>query len=166
MFIKKIILHVCLLSVIGANCAQNEAQIKELKERRFKLELELSDLGKMITEKDELLQSIHPSMIDLIVKKIRDNNIDKDQVRELVEKNDAENLKFITALEEVFLSKKNIQQFLLKELFDEEAPFKSLKFYLIRFVLERDLLKMLVERYGDLQQNLFEIDQKLIDLKQ
>lgn len=167
MMYKKVLLGVFLVpfAVMGHG-GDVEAQMKELKDYRFKKELELSDLGKMISEKDEFLRSLKSLMINFIVGEMHENNLNEHEREAFGLRIDESSKAFQEALTKAFIAKKNIKQFFVEELLNEkESGFETLKFLQVRHVSEQNLLKTLVERYGDCQQELFEVDYQLDELQ-
>ena len=71
-------------------------------------------------------------------------------------------------LDYVLNIKKDVRGFLIKELFNEKrkAPqdFDRAKLGVLRWIIERDLLKQLVQDYENCLQELIEVDQELDEL--
>jgi hypothetical protein len=163
-----------LVSATSTYCVESIAmQIQELKDYRFKKELELSDLGKMISEKDELFQSMWQAAnnfsLKLINEKKKSLNLNEQEVKEFTQALNTSLANFGEALNEAIIIKKNVKQFFVKELLDERnresKGLETLKFHIIRNSLEFQLLRTLIERYEEGHQELIEINSKLADLQ-
>lgn len=146
-----------------------DAQIRELKNSRFEKQLELSDLGKRIAEKDELLHSIALGARNFFTELIKKKELNEQEAKEFGRALNTSLENFEKALDEAIIVKKNVKQFFVKELLKENnkkvEDFETFKFAIIRITLERNLMKTFVEQYEDCQQELIEIDQKLADLQ-
>jgi hypothetical protein len=172
---KNILLAMLLvpLAAIGKNTTA--ARIQELDEKIFQKHLELSNLGTAITEKEELLALLKSEMQDryaLIIDK---------KTKELEEKNGGKSLSpdegarlytelrdelqgFYQKLDIAFKNKENITGMLVNGLFQED-DFQSLRFYLIRYAFEHEILKRLVKKYEILIQEWISIETELEKLK-
>ena len=178
--IHKAFLATLLISATFIVYGQNlDAQIQELKNDRYKKQLELSELGKKIAEKDELLESMWEAAnnvaLKILEKKRRSSEEQAVEDHKQAMNTSLENFKKV--LDEAIIVKKNVKQFFIRELLREDKlltedrkdfetkNFVTLKFYVIRNALERDIMRALVEQYEECQQELIEIDQKLADLQ-
>jgi fructose-1,6-bisphosphatase len=123
-------------------------RVKDLKDTQYRHELEISELGKMISERSDLinlLTSMHH----------RDINDDNQEVI------DAFSDKLLTAITQ----QKNINNLLVNELIDEWGNCNTIKFVLIRIMFEKYILKRLVKQYEDCIQNCINIDEELATLE-
>jgi hypothetical protein len=156
------------------HCVENiDTQIRELKEAKFQKELGLSDLGKIISEKDELFQSMWQAAnnfsLKLISEKKKSLNLNDREVEDFTQALNTSLANFGEALNEAIIFKKNVKQFFVKELLDERGAeskaLETLKFHIIRNSLEFQLLRTLIERYEEGHQELIEINSKIADLQ-
>jgi hypothetical protein len=163
-----------LVPATFTHCVESiDMQIRELKEAQFQKELALSDLGKIISEKDELFQSMWQAAnnfsLKLINEKKKSLNLNEQEVKEFTEELNTSLANFGEALNEAIIFKKNVKQFFVKELLDERSreskALETLKFHIIRNSLEFQLLRTLIERYEEGHQELIEINSKLADLQ-
>lgn len=149
--------------IIGNN--KVDTRLKQLEAKILQKELELSNIGKMIAEKDELFSSF-----DSNSQKLLKLLIDK-RVRQLEEKNGGKSLsneeknkvaaearnnanEFLYTFFDAFKDDKDIDGMLKKGIFKNNedtgsADFESLKFYLIRHTFEQMITLHLVKQYED-----------------
>ena len=139
----------------------SEMRIKELKELHFQKQLQLSDIGKMIADRDEFIRS-SKEILSPVFSSIKNKKIDA-----LVKKNGKVSQEEINKIEEeiensndFFLKKyyesdhKDIKEVLMTELFDQESintsftSFESLRFTLLRIIMEHSFLLNLTEKYA------------------
>lgn len=176
----KSILLSALLLPIASYGRNTEVRIKELKEAQFQKGLELSNLGKMIAERDELIRTGRKDLENIFpeFKKYRALALEKNN-KKLTEKEIAkvgENIqislgKFVEQFDTAIKEKASMKQFLTQELFDQENPtstmaFESLRFIVIRTIFERMLLEILVGKHATCAEELIKINQELSDLTQ
>lgn len=142
-----------------------ETQLKELK---FKKEMELSDLGKTIAEKYMYMQSMRQQAINILNKEIVKKDLNEQEAKEFGRKVDEELDAFVVRLNKI----KNVNGFLIKELFKKsddnqvEEDFEAVKFFLMIIINEYRILKTLIQKYEVFEQERREIDQKLNYLQQ
>lgn len=168
--INKSTLLIFLISLPCASQGQNpEAQIQELKTVRLKKMQQLSELGKMIDEKDELLYSIAQNGGAVLSQLAKDKNLNTQEAKEFIQEAVSSLDNFGETVDEAIKVKKNVKQFFVKELFKGDnrrlTDFEALKFLVIRSALEHDFLKILVEQYEEYQQEIIEIEQKIENLQ-
>lgn len=156
---KKIFLGILMpFALLGS-----ETQIKELKEARYNKELELSELGNKIAEKDKQIQSFRDDAMEFIAKKIKAKKLSKEEaIQEGQDIDDAMN-NFYNYFLSISNDTKMLIGFFLRELFktnqqNEFDQFEMLRFYVIRMINEINLLKSLVEKYEETQQELAQIN--------
>ncbi len=159
-----------LASLPFATHAENvEIKRQELKIARFKKMQQLSELAKMIDEKDELLHSIVQNGGSFLSQLAADKNLNEQETKDFIQETASSLDNFGETVDEAIKITKNVKKFFVKELFKGDnrrlTDFEALKFLVIRSALERDFLKTLVEQYEEYQQELIEIDQKLEDLQ-
>jgi hypothetical protein len=178
---KGIILSVLLapFTIIGNNNV--DIRIQELEEKFFQKELELSDLGKMIAEKDELLSSFDSDcqnylrfFINKKIKQLEEKN-DGKSLSEEEEKQLANELRkmvneFLYTFCDACRNKKDIKDMLLEGLFYQDEStgikeFESFKFYLIRSTFEREITIRLIKKYEHCIQELIVIKAELENLQ-
>jgi hypothetical protein len=166
---KGIILGVTLLTPIAtATClgaAAVEQKIQQLKEQRYQKELELSDLGEKIAEKQALLKALYIEACTAYNENISDLNLkDQELEKHTNETNEAGN-KILTTFESKVRAKELIKGFLLHELIDNEkdipGDFNAINFWFLRAQLEHDLLEDLIGHYEDCLKELFEIKSEI-----
>jgi len=172
----KIILLSALLLPVASYGKSTQARIKELKEVRFQKELELSEIGEKIADKDYLVTSIKKDYSNLLLELM------KSKKQECFEKKgskepsneEAETIrKSVTDPIELFLNnllsaikeQKKINKVLVKELFDESGTFITIRFLLMRIMIETNLLESLVGKCEECGQMLIDIDQELATLE-
>jgi hypothetical protein len=175
---KNIFLSLLLLP-IPTYSKSNEIRIQELKEAQFKKEIELSEIGKMITEKDELLasydeksQCLLSNLVDrktALLEEKNGNQLSREEKQHLAEALRNEVNEFLNALYKSYEEQKNAAEVITNEIFhkDNVKGFKeleSLKFFLIRCAFEQDLVIKLVYKYAACLQELIKINQELTAL--
>ena len=163
---KNIFLVILLIpfSLLGND---TDAQIKELKEARFKKEIELSELGKTIAEKQAYIESMYQEGVNFVHAKANEKNLNEQEMKEFAQKTDEELNSFVGT----FNGAKDVKGFLVKELFKKmeseqiKESFEAAKFYLLLINNEYRILKTLIQKYEILEQERREINQKLTDLE-
>ena len=177
---KKIMLFVVLLSAVGMSCAgEVSVRQQELEKACFEKELELSNLGKMIDEKIDFLDSFTNNSQFLLKELIDKNKIELEQKNKVFEwsKEEESNLEnkirnevndFLFTFYEKYQNCGDIRNMLVEGLFyqkDGVEGFEKLKFFLVLSAFEHDFLKTLVKRYEACVQDLINIKQKLNSLE-
>ncbi len=156
-FVKPFILMVLLVPL--SISADNLAQIKQFKLNK---EVELSELGKAISDKYEYIESIRQKGIAILRYEVNRKNLSNQEAKEYGKSVDNDLVVFITRLEK----SPTINGFLVSELFkcNKDEPledFEMIKFCVIRIINEYRILKTLIERYEILEQEHREITQKM-----
>ncbi len=165
---KPKLLLICLFLSPLMNGQDRNKQIQELKDCRLKKMQALSNLGKKIVKKDQLLRSI-PQTMDMLTDQSGLNiNLHNEKSEEF--RNATRNMIEILAktLEEKIFAKRNVKHFLVKELLtrnNDRQNFETLKFFAVRYIFEESHLKALVEQYEEDQQELIEIEERLAELQ-
>lgn len=179
MAFKGIFLSVLLSPLaIASHSGKIEMQIRKLQEMQFKKALELSNLGKMIAEKDAFLRSYKEEVFSiwLSLRSIQVTTLEEMSGKPLSEEEIGKIGRAIEDSNNIFLYKfyetevKDAKEMLTKELYAEENSafpnsFQSMKFILLRSIFEREFLVKLVDKYATCAQELIEINIKLIALK-
>lgn len=139
-----------------------DPRIKQLKEARYQKELELSELGTKIAEKEELLHLMWEKMDEAIAELAEKKNLKKQEFEVFIKEINDRKRAFEKYIEGAFESKEDIRQQLVVELYDPENKqfeyFDRVKFYVVREKLESDLLKTLINSYVERLQELIKID--------
>lgn len=179
MMYKNIVFMALLMSLPLTKCEDsNELRIKELEEIQFQKMLELSNLGKMIAERDEFLRHAlenRQHIFDL-VKQDKITQLEKSKGIKLsseeMDKIDQEikdSMKLF--LEKFYESNINeTKELIIEELYDQNnldsiTSFESLRFMLLRFMFECDFLLVLVAKYASCSQELLKINIEFNSLK-
>jgi hypothetical protein len=166
-----------LFLVISANtsCNQNiNSDLKKLRGDFLKKELELSELGKNISEQETIISSYSPKFMAIYeqaIEKRKDTlhknagkNLtaqERSEITDLIDKNFDDFLEKLKLL----LDPSNKERVLVQELFKKEEAnpfnsFDSIKFHTIRTLIEFAILATLVEQYEDsLREFVFIADQ-------
>ena len=161
----KNLLLIALLAPLSILGNEKELQLLELK---FKKEAELSELGKTIADKYLYIRSIWKEEINIFKRQIEKAGYNDEEAKEFGRLIDEK----LDAFIEVFSNEKNINGFLVKELFQKsenkqmEVDFDAIKFFLIIIRNEYRIIKTLIEGYEILEQQYREINQKFIALNQ
>ncbi len=139
--------------------ADNSEQMKQLK---FNNEVELSELGKAISDKYEYIESIRQKGVAIVRHEINKQDLNDQEAKEYGKSVDNDLIFFINRLEK----SPTINGFLISELFkckkDEPLEdFEMIKFCVIRIINEYRMLKTLITRYEALEQEHREITQKM-----
>ena len=161
MFLSALLVPVAVTSYGKTDIDQ---KIQQLKETRFQKELELSDLGAKITEKQELLDHLFDLAVKSIRKTCQSLDLDGKEREKFFEQVDVSSKEFEDLLKRV-INEKKVNGFLVKELFDEQKDvlekFETVKFCVVRGFFETNLLKELVSRYENCMHELITIDSEL-----
>lgn len=145
---KNIALVVLLLPVASYS-KSTETRIKELETFEYQAELKLSDLGEKIAKKNEFINELNSQYHAKI----------KDEKKETI---DSFKDKFLSAI----TKEKNINNILITELIDEWGHCDSVKFVLLRMIIEKGILKSLIKQYEECIQSLINNGIELERLKQ
>jgi uncharacterized coiled-coil protein SlyX len=164
---------------LGKN--SNDSRIKELEQALFEKELAISNLGKMIAERDELLSSFDTDcqyLLELLTAKEIEKLEEKKGHGQLSQKEkeqiatDVRNLvnNFIFDFAKGYKNKNDLQGMLIKGLVTQEQStdipeLQSFKFYLLRSAFERGIVVKLVKQYAQCIQELIDMEKQLDDLK-
>jgi len=165
---KKIALLAFLLPV--ASYSQTiEEQIQELQEVQFQKELELSDIGKMISERDAFLRNGQSYIQDLLGeyknKKKSEAGNENLSDQEIIAAYDKASDELIYCFDDAYKNNGNIEQLLIDAFITKDKKeFASLRFFCSRCSIERSLIEKLVARYAKCFQEVIELDQKIIQL--
>lgn len=171
---KGIFLGAFLLPVVTMSYGKTvEAQIKEIEEAQLKKELEISDLGNLITERDKLLrcmqseceQFVDEFIVDKKTKaKINGNILSQESVDTLIKEYVASVNEFSTDIEHALNVTYDIKDRLFNNIFYDDQDIKkleSLKFFLVRCTIERALIIKLVKKYQHCLQELALINKQI-----
>lgn len=156
----------------------NDTYIKELEEVQFKKELEISELGKMIAERNNDLSSfeeIGQNILEyLLAKKIAKLEMSgiklkKNEIDQLAVDLRSSANKFVSDFFVAYEKNENIEIILQKGLLNDEnlkilKELESLNFFLVRSAFERILTQKLVKKYAMCIQELSLINQKIEQL--
>lgn len=142
-----------------------EQKIQQLREKRYQKELELSELGAKISEKQDLLASMWSKTNDFVLEMAEKKKLSEQEVEAfLKEINDSAD-SFETYIEHVLAAREDVKQKFVKTLLKTEnrslEDFEAAKFYVIRNILEHNLLKVLLESFEASLQEMIEIDREL-----
>jgi len=165
MTIKRTLLGVFLSALALTTYGKNtEADIKKLRSDLFQKELELSELGKKITEQEEIVSSYGPKLMAVYEQAFerKKSNLHKEEANqtltaeERTEICDSINKSFDEFLEKLtkLSDPSNKERFLVKEFFNKEEAdicnsFDSAKFHILKIAFEFAILENLVEQYED-----------------
>ena len=164
---KGILLSVLLAAIVGMSYGQNTVnpKIRQLQEICLQKKYKLSELGTKIAEKQKLIEDTFHDAALFLPELISSLNLDGEEKEDFIKKYVALLENFGSKLDHAISIKKDVKGFLIKELFNEKRKFPQdfdrAKFGVIRWIIERDLLKKLVENYEECLQELIEIDQEL-----
>jgi hypothetical protein len=178
MMYKKLIAFLLLVPVFSyGNSIATEQRIQELKKVKFEKQLEISNLGKTIAEKTELIVSFKDDteyLLELLLKqkiltlkKAQSNaSITDEQQAQILLKLQKEANEFVSTFYQAYEDKKNIKGMLTNACAAPESQkpqesFAPLKFYLVRWAFEHDLFESLIQKYESLIQDLIEIEKEL-----
>ena len=178
---KHMILSALLLPfAINSYGKSVEARIKELQEAQFRKELELSEIGKIISEKDVFLNSFDEDsqyLLRLLINRKKTELIAKNggiKLSKEEEKKLGEELRnsvneFLYAVCAAYKAQKNVADIIKNGIFQEDSSndlkeLESLKFFLIRSAFERELVIKFVDKYSVCIQELIKINQELAKL--
>lgn len=166
-------------AIVGNDAA--DLRIQQLEEKFFQKELELSNLGKMIAERDKLLSSFsliaheHISvMLSREVKKAESKNGGNPLPEEEENKLKKELLgsadDFLFSFFATCEKQQDISELLTKGLFQENeilniSEFESLKFHFIQCTFERRVIFDLVKKYEDCIRELLAINAEIENLQ-
>jgi hypothetical protein len=170
MICKNVLFGMLLTSIVVTNCCQDgvNQKIKQLKETRLQKVHELSNLGKKITKKDQLIDAMTSSLNSVVESYCKKFSVEKKE--EFMQAFGAWSGDFINKLEIAIHKNMKIKGFLCKECIDnmEESigtfkirDLKVLKFIMVRCYSEMVLRNMLLERYEDILQQIIELDNEL-----
>lgn len=174
-----IFLNVVLMPLAIISYSENtEMQIQKLQELQFQKALELSNLGKMIAEKDEFLRSYKEDVFSIwrslrsmqitILEEMNSKPLSKEEIDKVGQTIEDSNNLFLDRFYEAEVKK--VKEMLTRELYAGEKPasldsFQSMKFILLRSIFEREFLVMLVDKYAACAQELIQINIELNTLK-
>lgn len=157
-----------------------EARIKELEQKYFEKELEISDLGKMIAERDEILRCARQNIGILwdTIKRQKADAIARKHGKDLSEEEfeqvgiimQASLNEFVKQFVVALGANQEIKGMLTKGLYDQEnidsaTSFESARFILTRAILEHMLLEKLVAKYEACVEELIKFSRELTALK-
>lgn len=179
---KSIALIAILLPVtVMSYCKSAEARIKELKDAQFKKELELSDLGEIITKKDQILNSFDDDsqyLLRLLINrkkaKIEEKNdgkkLSKEEEKQLAEELRNSVNEFLHVFGAAYKEHRNVADMITNGMFHEDdikglKELESLKFFLIKSAFERSLIMKFIDKYKICLQELIKINQELANLE-
>jgi hypothetical protein len=159
------------------NNMDTEKRIQELKKAKFEKQLEISNLGKSIAEKTELIVSFKDDteyLLNLLLKqktlalkKLETRtSITDEQQTQILMKLEKEANEFVSKFYQAYEDKKNIKGLLTDACVERESqkPQESLaplKFYLVRWAFEHDLFESMIQKYESLIQELIDIEKEL-----
>jgi hypothetical protein len=174
---KNIFLSILLVPLTAMGSSTTDTQIQQLKKKFLQKELELSDLGAMIEEKNELLLSFKTD-VQYLLGTLRDKKVlqieektgkllsQEEKTKLWVElRSDA--IDFVYTFCADYENQKSITDVLVKGLIHEnsdDVEFESLSFYLIRCAFERPLLIHLIAEYENCLQELRAIENEITTL--
>jgi uncharacterized protein YhaN len=142
-----------------------EAQIEQLKEKRYQKQLELSELGIKIAEKQELLEDMYDDACSAWTKMLDSLELEDQEREDFIQEKRSSSEEFKKLLKYSLEVKKDVNGLLVGEILDEEKPFPSdfnfSKFWVLRGRFEYDLLVTFIERYEACLQELIEIDSEM-----
>ena len=177
---KSIFLSILLVPIAAVCNDARDKCIQQLEEQLFQKELELSNLGKMIEERDDYLASFGidskaiAKLMEKEVQKWKEKNPGKpfteearDQIKALIIHPAYE---FSVAFFAACNNGVDIKDMLTGGLFrynesDDAKEFESLKFYFIRCSIEQELLAALVKQYEKCIQDLLDISVEIESLQ-
>ena len=152
-------------------CANNgvDDRIKELNDLRFQKELELSELGAKIAEKQKLIEEMYHDECSLFTEKVESSKLEGQDLENFIQAWHTASKEFESLLNQAINTKKVVKGFLLRELISGEKfcpnDFNASKFWILRGTCEHDLLEMLIMRYEVGLQELIEIDKEIAALQ-
>jgi len=166
---KKCILFSFLLTSALTHCAVDQ-KVRQLQEVRFQKELELSELGAKIAEKEALLRFMYLKSDEFVAELIQEKKIDGQEKELFLKKLNDFYQNFGKIVDQKLATRIDVEHWLAQELFfksenSKTENFDTLKFHVIRDILERNLLKTLLARYELCLQELIVIDRELDSLK-
>lgn len=173
---KKTFLSLLLvpLAVIG-----DTTNMKQLEKKLLQKELELSNLGTLIAEKDKMLASfeleiqyIFTAVIDKKVQQLEEKSskpLSREEREKLAKELQNTALEFVRVFCADYQNQKAVSGILSKGLIQVDSngdflEFESLKFYLIRCAFERPLLRHLIAEYEHCLQELRAIQNEITAL--
>jgi len=163
MFFKNIFLCALLVPfAVAGQVTDINTRIQELKRARVEKELELSELNEIISKKEQVIDQITTSGVAVYMKVLK--LLSDQQKKQAFE---AEVVALERALDEIFISKSNINAFLAKEWInadENKEEILRIKCAVIRCKVENSFLENLSKRYETCLCELFEIDQELNNL--
>lgn len=177
MIYKSILLTLLLVPFTMADNNPKNMRIKELEETISQKELEITNLGNIIAQKDELLdeqKSDWRNRIELIiyqrVQQLEKQNDGKSLSQEDQNKVEAETRKkaveFLDTFFDVLNSGKEIKGMLTDSLFqDDETSCGLFKFYYVRLALDMQIIFDLVKKYENCIKERNMLRNELIDLQ-
>jgi hypothetical protein len=160
---KGMLLSALLVPVVATSYCKDsvDSRIQQLKEARFQKELELSELGAKIAEKQNLLEEMYEDANAHISVILSNLKLEEQASDQYISEINASSERF----EELFSNKESIKGLLLKELIIEEEPFPGdfevFKFWKLRGKFEHNLLETYIEKYEVCLQELIEINREL-----
>lgn len=177
---KSMLLGILLVPFAVVCSDAKDKRIQQLEEELFQKKLELSNLGKMIEERDDYLASFGidskaiAKLMEKEVQKWKEENPGKlfteearNQIKALIIHPAYD---FSVAFFSACNNGVNIKGMLADGLFrynesGDAKEFESLKFYFIRCSIEQELLAALVERYEKCIQDLLDISLEIENLQ-
>lgn len=174
---KNIFLSILVISLTAASNSAADTHMQQLKKQLLQKELELSNLGSLIAEKDKLLSSFASEIqrLFLILIDQRTKQLEESKGQPLSEEEKhtfSKELRdaavgFVGAFCTDYNNQINIEGMLIKGLIredNENMEFESLRFFLLRCAFERPILKYLVVEYENCLQEIRVLENEITAL--
>jgi hypothetical protein len=140
-----------------------DTRIQQLKKDLYAKELELSDLSKIIEEKQGWIDLIRNNQREFAHQIFSGSDVQENEALRTVVSS------FQQELNRVCDSKKDLQQFLLKKLLDNNpgsfCEIERMKSWCIRYYVEYNFLSKLTKRYEECVQEMLAIEIELEELQ-
>jgi hypothetical protein len=159
---KNIFLSFLLATFSITRCNNTEIQIKQLKEDLYKKELELSRLGKEIEEQEQLLESMFDKAANIMAHELH-------SLTEHEKKEFKGRIALFAKNVDHILTNTKVTNFLMNEFFSNEKADNikphRIKSLMIRFIVEKQILKRLFQRFENCLQQVVQLDAELNELE-
>lgn len=178
MIYKNIFLSLLLVPLTAMGSTTN-TRTQQIEKRLLQKELELSNLGALIAEKDKTLasfeleiQDLFTMLVDKKAKQLEDGSgkpLSEEERATLAKKLQTAAIEFVSDFCADYKNQKNMSGILANGLIQVDSngdflEFESLRFYLIRCAFERPLLRHLIAEYEHCLEELRAIENEAIAL--
>jgi hypothetical protein len=155
-----LLVPISIISDTNSVLDNTNASMQELRQELAKKLFKISEMGKVIAEKDMYMQSLRTEIENFIAQLMMKKKLKEQALFEFGEAIDKDIQQLNVSLHEAF-AKRDIKGFFVKILFSPEEELETIKFYVIRAYNEYLLLRHFVEEYEMLEQEIIDIKQEL-----